>query len=75
MIYKKMQTFIYFSHAVQDDMRGNTGGKITFGTGVLNVKSIKQKMNSRSSNETEVIGNSEYLPYNIWFDYFMDAQG
>ena len=32
-------------------------------------------MNLRSSNETEVIGNSEYLPYNIWFNYFMEAQG
>ena len=32
-------------------------------------------MNSRSSNETEVIGNSEYLPFNIWFQYFMEAQG
>ena len=56
-------------------MRGHTGGVITFGTGVLNAKSSKQKMNSRSSNETEVIGNSEYLPYNIWFEYFMEAQG
>jgi hypothetical protein len=70
-----MQTFIDSSHAVHDDMRGHNGGTITFGTGVLNVKSSKQKMNSRSSNETEVIGNSEYLPYNIWFDYFMEAQG
>ena len=31
-------------------------------------------MNSQSSNETEVIGNSEYLPLNIWFQYFIEAQ-
>ena len=52
----KMQTFIDSSHAVHEDMKGHTGGTITFGTGVVSVKLSKQKMNSRSSNETEVIG-------------------
>lgn len=32
-------------------------------------------MNSRSSNETEVIDNSEYLPTNIWHKFFFAAQG
>ena len=32
-------------------------------------------MNSRNSTETEVTGNSEYFPCNIWFEYFMGAQG
>ena len=70
----KMQTLIDPSHAVHEDTKGHTGGTITFGTGVVSVKSSKQKMNSRSSNETEVIGNSEYLPFNIWFQYFMESQ-
>jgi hypothetical protein len=71
----EMQTFIDSSHAVHNDMRGHTGGVVTFGTGIVNSKSSKQKMNSRSSNETEVIGNSEYLPWVIWYEYFMEAQG
>ena len=54
---------------------GHTGGVITFGTGILNAKYSKQKMNSRSSNETEVIRNSEYLPWVIWYEYFMAAEG
>ena len=70
----KMQTFIDSSDAVHEDMKGHTGGTITFGTGGVSVESSKQKMNSRSSNETEVIGNSEYLPFNIWLQYFMEAQ-
>ena len=57
------------------DMRGHTGGVISFGTGIIHAKSSKQKMNSRSPNETEVTGNSEYLPYNIWVEYFIEAQG
>ena len=61
-----MTTFVDSSHAVHPNMRGHTGGVITFGTGVINTKSSKQKMNTRSSNEAEVVGNSEYLPTNIW---------
>ena len=55
----KMKTFIDSLHAVHENMKGHTGGTITFGTGVVIVKSSKQKMNSRSSNVFEVIGNSE----------------
>ena len=61
----KIQTFIDSSHALHEDMKVHTGGTITFATGVVNVKLSKQKMNSQSSNETEVIGNSKYLPFNI----------
>ena len=71
----KMKTYVDSSHAVHPDMRGHTGGAISFGTGILSHVSSKQKMNSRSTNETEVIGNSEYLPRNIWHDYFFEAQG
>ena len=71
----EMQTYIDSSHGTHMDMRGHTGGVITFGTGVLTGKGSKQKMNTKSSNETEVVGNSEFLPYTIWYEYFMDAQG
>jgi len=70
-----MLTFIDSAHAVHPDMRGHTGGATTFGTGIIDQKSSKQKMNTRSSTETEVVGNSEYLPKNIYFEMFMEAQG
>ena len=34
--------------------------------GVLNTISAKQKFNTKSSNESEVVGASDYLPKNIW---------
>jgi len=71
----EMETFVDSSHAVHPDMRGHTGGLVSLGTGILAPKCSKQKMNSRSTNETEVIGNSEFLPYNIWYDHFIEAQG
>ena len=36
---------------------------------------VNKKMNTRSSIETEVVGTSEYLSKNIYFEMFMEAQG
>ena len=71
----EMLTFVDAAHSVQPNMRGHTGGCITFGTGVVNMKASKQKMNMRSSTETEVVGTSDYLPKNIFYELFMEAQG
>ena len=71
----EMLTFVDAAHSVHPNMRGHTGGCITFGTGVVDSKSSKQKMNTRSSTETEVVGTSEYLPKNIFYELFMEAQG
>ena len=68
-------TFIDSAHAVHDNMRGHTGGCITFGTGVVDQKSSKKKMNTRSSTGTEHVGTSEYLPKNNYFMKFMEGQG
>ena len=56
-------------------MRSHTGGTMSFGWGVVHAKSSKQKLNTKSSTEAEVVGLSEYLPYNIWFLNFLNAQG
>ena len=56
------------------EMRGHAGGVSTFDIGVFMAMLIKQKTNSRNSNESEVIGNSEYLPYNIWYENFLEGQ-
>ena len=45
------------------------------GYGLLHGKWSKQKINVKSSTESELVGVSEYFPYNIWLMMFMDAQG
>ena len=70
-----MVVMIDSAHAVHDNMRGHTGGITSFGTGIVDQKSSKQKMNTRSSTETEHVGTSEYLPKPIYFELFMEAQG
>ena len=42
-----MLTMTDSAHAVHEDMKGHTGGIITFGTRVIDQKSSAQKMNSR----------------------------
>ena len=45
------------------------------GYGVLHARSSKQKLNSKSSTETELIGGSDYLPYALWYLFFFHEQG
>ena len=70
----EIQTYVDSSHAMNMNTTVHTGGVSTFGIGVLTDNSIKQKMNPISSNEYEVIGNSKYLSYNIWYEYFLESQ-
>lgn len=68
-------TWVDASYAVHPNMRGHTGGTMSYGTGVVHAKASKQKINVKSSTECEVVGTSEYVPYNIWLMMFMEWQG
>ena len=48
---------------------------MSFSYGLVHFKSSKQKLNTKSSTEEEVVGVSDYLPYNIWICQFMAYQG
>ena len=71
----KLQTWVDASYAVHPDMRSHTGGMMSFGTGGLVCKSVKQKLNTKSSTEAELVGVSDYLPNTIWMNMFMEGQG
>ena len=63
------------SHAVHPDMRGHTGGIFTMGKGAIYCTSTKQKINTKSSTETELVAADEVLTQAIWSRYFLLAQG
>ena len=67
--------FVDASHAVHHNMKSHTGGMMSMGLGLIHGKSAAQKLNTRSTTESELVGVSEYLPYNIWFCNFMGEQG
>ena len=48
---------------------------MSLGVGVLHAKSGKQKLNVKSSTESELVGCSDYIPYNLWLLMFMHMQG
>jgi hypothetical protein len=63
------------SHAVHDDCKGQTGAGMTLGRGAVMLFSRKQKVNTRSSTETELVGVDDAMPSILWCLYFMQAQG
>ena len=74
----EIYTWIDASYAVHDNLRSHTGGAISMGYeahGILHGKSSMQKMNVKSSTEAELVGVSEYIPYNIWLMMFLEEQG
>ena len=70
-----LYTWVDASYATHDDMKSHTGGVISFGLGGLMCKSAKQKLNTKSSTEAELVGASDYLPSTIWAMHFLRAQG
>jgi hypothetical protein len=71
----RFRVWVDASYAVHPDFRSHTGGCISFGTGTIACKSTKQKLNTKSSTEAEIVGASDYLPNAIWTKMFMEAQG
>ena len=60
---------------VHRDMKGHTGGVTSAGTGIMHHKTSKQKINTKSSTETEIVGGSDYLSHMIWTKKFIEDQG
>ena len=63
------------SHAVHPKMRGHTGGGLTLGRGFPISHSGKQKLNTRSSTETELVGVDDMMPDVLWSGLFLEEQG
>jgi hypothetical protein len=63
------------SFAVQLNMRGHPGGGLSLGCGFPIVNSIKRKLNTRISSNTEIVGADGFMPVICWNRYFMKAQG
>ena len=56
-------------------MKSHTGVEMSLGWGALMCKSTKQKLNTKSLTEAELVGASDYLPNTIWMKMFFRGQG
>ena len=68
-------TWVDAVYGLHPDLKIHAGSCMSFGYGVVYCKSIKQKLNTKSSSADKVVRVSDYLPYNIWICLFMVAQG
>ena len=70
-----LKNWVDASYGTHHDRRGHTGGLMSAGIGILHHKSSKQKLNTKSSTETEVVGASDYMSYTLWMKRFLKGQG
>ena len=63
------------SFSVHPNMRGNPGGGLSLGRGSPIISSTKQKINTKSSTEIEIVSIDNFMPAICWNRYFIAAQG
>jgi hypothetical protein len=72
---KIIKWWVDASFATHGDPRGHTGATMLLGKGSIMGMSKKQKINTRSSTESELVGADDASPTMMWTIYFVEAQG
>ena len=67
--------YIDAAFAVHEDYKSHTGANMTMGHGMIISSSTKQKMNTRSSTEAELVGFDDVVAKVMWVKLFLAAQG
>jgi hypothetical protein len=63
------------SYGTHSDCKGHTGMMMSLGKGAPMSMSRGQKLNTKSSTESELVGIDDALPQILWGKYFIEAQG
>lgn len=72
---KIMKWWVDASFAVHPDMKSHTGATASLGKGSVYSTSTRQKLNTKSSTEAELVAVNDVMPMVLWTRYFLDAQG
>jgi hypothetical protein len=67
--------YVDSAFAVHPDFKSHTGAVMTYGGGAAQSISRKQKLNTRSSTEAELVGTDDVAIMILWTRLFMEAQG
>ena len=67
--------YVDASHQTHNNCRGHTGAPFTFGCGATISSSNKQKLNTKSSTETEIVGLYDKTGDILWTRNFLETQG
>jgi hypothetical protein len=71
----QLLAYVDASYGVHADFKSHTGAIISLGMGPLWVKSKKQKLNTKSSTESELVAVADALSQVIWTRDFLIEQG
>jgi hypothetical protein len=63
------------SFAVHPDMKSHTGAVMSICKGTQYASSKRQKLNTRSSTEAELVAVDDVMAQVMWTRYFLEAQG
>jgi hypothetical protein len=61
--------------AVHQDFKSHTGATMTLGKGAIQSSSTKQKVNSRSSTEAELVAMDDVIAKVLWTKQFLEGPG
>jgi hypothetical protein len=67
--------YVDAAFAVHADMKSHTGAVFTMGKGAIVSDSRKQRVNSRSSTESEIVGVDDEIHKVVWAKRFIEYQG
>jgi len=70
-----MKSWLDASFVIHHDMRSQTGAAMSLGKGTIYSSSTCQKINRKSSMESELVGMNDTLLQIIWTRYFLEVQG
>ena len=70
-----IQWWVDASFATHPNCRSHTGVTLSLGKGSVYSLSSKQKLNTRSSTEAELVGINDVLSMILWTRLFLEAQG
>ena len=63
------------SYGTHGDLKGHSGGVLSLGKGAICCISVKQKINTRSSTEAELVAVHDVMPQVLWVRLFLMSQG
>lgn len=72
---KIVKWWIDAAYAVHADFKSHTGSSMSLGSGMVYSSSTRQKINTKSSTEAELVGAADLMPQVLWTRYFLQSQG
>jgi hypothetical protein len=70
-----IEAYVDASYAPHKDAKSHTGSVIVFGQGPIYTRSVKQKIVSKSTSESELIAASDETTPVLWSKEFLESQG